>query len=414
MFDIRSICTESIDEKDDFVGLRFEHGKPKVIFPRGFQLSDDGEQTRKDVISLFSVVKRFSGKEQGNLSDSLNGEFDMEFPILSYQFIIQDFLTNGYYIEHENRYVSGQSGKINWKQTIQKKRPYVSNNNVVYLDFIVKTSRISENNLLTRIHEYCVRESFEKLGWLYLSNDALPQKPTIPYNRELFTAALQEARSNTFHERKQMLFACMLNIINGKEKMMSTSNSAFGVNKFEVVWEGMLDFVFGESNKRDYYPHAEWHILDGDYRMESSAMRPDTIMKCKDCIYILDAKYYKYGLTRNPNHLPNTADVAKQIEYGECVRTKTGFGCDKIYNAFIMPFARQTPTDPPYKFVSIATAEWKKYNVSTPNYQYVLGILMDTRYLIEQHCRHSDSLILELSTLIERSLADYKNRLTSV
>ncbi len=408
MFDIRKICAESQNEKDDFVGLRFENGQPKVIFPRGFQLSEDEEQVRRDVIRLFAVIKRFSGKEQGNLSGSLDGELDVDFPILSYQFLIQDFLANGYYIERETRYTSGQRGKINWKQTIQKKKPVVSNGNIVYLDFIVKTNRINENNLLTRIHEYCVRESFEKLGWLYLAADALPPKPDLPYDSRMFTAVLQEALNNTFHERKRMLFTCMLNIINGKEKMRSASDSAFGVKKFEVVWEGLLDFVFGEDNKSDYYPHAAWYIIKDKQSHTSSAMRPDTIMRYQDRIYILDAKYYKYGITLQPEDLPNTADVAKQIVYGECVQNKTGCGDDQIYNAFLMPFARQQASDPPYQFVSVATAQWKQYDPSTPNYHYVLGILVDTRFLIEQHCRHNESQILELSRLIEESLAAHQ------
>lgn len=89
---------------------------------------------------------------------------------------------------------------------------------MVYLDFIVKTNKINNNNLIFKIHEYCVRESFEKLGWLYLSNDILPKKPTIKFNKKIFLSVLNDALNNTFNDNKQLLFTSMINIINNKDE----------------------------------------------------------------------------------------------------------------------------------------------------------------------------------------------------
>ena len=405
---LKDFCVVSKSEYDDFVGLKFEDGRPKVIFPRGFRLSNDESQTRKDIVRLLAAIQRFSGRQEGSSTSSLDGDIQLTFPILSYQYIIKDFLANGYYIERETQYVDGTRGKINWKRTVQKKQPAFNNGNLVYLDFVVKTNKVNSNNLLTRIHEYCVRESFEKLGWLYLTSETLPPKPKIRFNKRMFTSVLKDALNSTFNDHKRLLFTSMLNIVNSRQELVdSVDKEAYGVTRFEYIWEKMIDHVFGEDNKDKYFPHATWHIVSGN-SVVSSALEPDTIMLHEDKVYILDAKYYKYGITRNPMHLPASSSIEKQIVYGEYVEANLGISRDKIYNAFVMPFDSGIEGDP-CKFVSVGTADWKTYGVDRANYDYVLGILMDTRYLMDQHSKHNESEIEKLSDLIVSSLTAYRS-----
>lgn len=406
---LNGFCAVSISEYDDFVGLKFVDGKPKVTFPRGFSLSNDDNQTRKDILRLLSCIQKFSGRREGSISTTFNGELNLTFPILSYQHIIKDFLVHGYYIENENQYKDGTRGKINWRRTVQKKKPVYNNGNLVYLDFIVKTNQINSNNMITRIHEYCVRESFEKLGWLYLSTESLPKKPRIKFNKKMFVSVLKDALNNTFNDQKRLLFTSMLNIVNSKEENVdSVDKEAFGVNRFEYIWEKMIDYAFGEDNKEEYFPHATWHIINGN-KKESSPLEPDTIMLYDDKIYILDAKYYKYGITKNPLHLPGSSSIEKQIVYGEYVETYKNVKKDKIYNAFIMPYASDNPEES-YKFVSVGTADWKTYSPASANYDYVLGILLDTRYIMEQLSKHNPGEIEVLSDLIMTSLDEYRSK----
>ena len=405
---LKDFCVVSKSEYDDFVGLKFEDGRPKVTFPRGFRLSNDESQTRKDIVRLLAAIQRFSGRQEGSSTSSIGGDVQLTFPILSYQYIIKDFLANGYYIERETQYIDGTRGKINWKRTVQKKQPVYNNGNLVYLDFVVKTNKVNSNNLLTRIHEYCVRESFEKLGWLYLTSETLPPKPKIRFNKRMFASVLNDALNSTFNDQKRLLFTSMLNIVNSRQETVdSVDKEAYGVTRFEYIWEKMIDHVFGEDNKEKYFPHATWHIISGN-SVVSSALEPDTIMLHEDNVYILDAKYYKYGITRNPMHLPASSSSEKQIVYGEYVEANFGISRDKIYNAFVMPFDSGSE-DEPYRFVSVGTADWKTYSAASANYDYVLGILMDTRYLIEQHSKHSASEIEKMSELIETSLTTFRS-----
>ena len=82
------------------------------------------------------------------------------------------------------------------------------------------------------------------------------------------------------------------------------SGFTYGTHRFEYVWENMIDFVFGENNKDYYFPHATWTLIEESKERQSSALEPDTIMLFENNAYILDAKYYKYGITKNANDLP--------------------------------------------------------------------------------------------------------------
>ena len=109
--------------------------------------------------------------KQGNAFD------EVEFPLQSYMYLIKDFFVRGYYKEQEVLYKVAKSGKINWNRTIKTQKPYVQDMDVFYLDFVTKKNSVKENELITLIHEYCVYESFERIGWLY--TEMMPKKPVI-------------------------------------------------------------------------------------------------------------------------------------------------------------------------------------------------------------------------------------------
>ena len=134
---IKEICKKCRLGDDEFVGLKFENGNPEVFFPRGFAISDNEEQARVDILNLFDVLRKFSNRREGKMVNSMDGENSLSFPVLSYQYIIKDFLEHGYYIEKEVHHTEATRGKIDWKRTIQKQKPQINNGNIVYLKFIV-------------------------------------------------------------------------------------------------------------------------------------------------------------------------------------------------------------------------------------------------------------------------------------
>ncbi len=390
----------SIESSDGFVGIRFVEDLPEVVFPHGFNIAEDEKEKRRDAISLISVLQRFSEHTEGNISHSSKNNIS-EIPISSYQYVIYDFISHGYYKEKETRYLTGHKGKIDWRRTIQKEKAQIDNGNVVYLKYQVKENKIRNDNLMTEIHKYCVHCSMMKFGWLFLSSGYIPPKPQQKANMKLYLTTLRNALNNTFNDNKKRLFQSMINILSYEQDLTDERPSA-GVYKFEKVWENIVDYVFGEENKQKYFPKATWTIIKDTSVSKSSSLEPDTIMIFGDKYYVLDAKYYKYGITLDTEDLPKTSSIQKQITYGKYVAKHFSKNENEVYNAFIMPFNSYN-TDK-YKFVSIGTADWEKYNAGTPNYAYILGILVDTKWIIKKYVKHNNSEIERLANLIEESL----------
>lgn len=400
---MRNYCRVSNRNDDHFVGIRLVDGVPEVVFPHGYNIPDNEKELRKDVFRLISVLQRFSDHREGNAIDGPS-EIISTLPIISYQFVINDYLNYGYYYETETQYIPGLQGKISWKRTIQKEKPVITGKRLVYLQFQTSKTKKNNDNLISLIHRYCVDLSMSLFGWLYFDTDIRPQEPTVKIDKNFSVSVLKKAILETYNDRKRKLFLSMINILENTQEDISFRDYSIGVSKFESVWEKLIDHVFGETEKEKYFPHAEWHIFKDGQFLTSSPLIPDTIMKYKDRIYILDAKYYRYGITDDPNDLPKTDSIQKQVTYGKHVALLNEVDESHIYNAFVMPYNGGN-CDYLLKFVAVGTVGWEKIR---PNYSYILGLLLDTRHLITTYSRHNEAEIEQLAEQIEESLEKYK------
>ncbi|MBD5544168.1 MAG: LlaJI family restriction endonuclease [Lachnospiraceae bacterium] len=401
--DIRSKCrVNSNYEMDTFVGLRCSDGDISINFPIGYHISDDNKELRKDIMLLFTTLSVNTERKESELLGQENSFDEVEFPLQSYMYIIKDFFARGCYREQEVSYKVAKTGKINWNRTIKTQKPYVQDNEVFYLDFVSKKSSIKENELITLVHEYCVYESFERIGWLFTK--VMPKKPRIAKREKVFRTVLKEKISSTFNDRNRMLFRHMLAIIDFEGDKDSDKNYWYGTHRFEYVWEKMIDKVFGIENKADYFPKTIWYVNGNRY--DNASLEPDTIMLYGNNVYILDAKYYKYGVTGKAWDLPESISINKQITYGEYVANEQKFkkihGNDmKVYNAFLMPFDSLKSKylgSPEILKVGTAVSNWKD---NFEEYQKIQGILIDVKTLMNINVRQEMKEIEKLAKLIE-------------
>lgn len=401
--DIRSKCrVNSNREMDTFVGLRCDDGDISINFPMGYHISENNKELRKDIILLFATLAANTERRDSELLDQASNFDEVDFPLQSYMYLIKDFFARGYYKEQEISYKVAKTGKINWNRTIKTQRPYVQDTDVFYLDFVTKKNSIKENELITLIHEYCVYESFERMGWLF--TEMMPKKPRIVKRERVFRSVLKEKIANTFNDRNRILFKHMLAIIDFEGDKDSDKNYRYGTHRFEYVWEKMIDKVFGIENKADYFPKTAW-CVNGN-RFDNASLEPDTIMLCGTNVYILDAKYYKYGVTGKVSDLPESTSINKQITYGEYVaneeRFKKKHGNNMVvYNAFLMPFdslKSKYLNNPEMLKVGEAVSNWKD---NSEEYQKIQGILIDVKTLMSINVRYEMKEIERLAKLIE-------------
>lgn len=376
---IRDKCSVNTNREEDvFVGLKCEDGDFSVHFPIGFVLSEDDKILRKDIIMLLSVIGKTTMRKDSELQADAKNYNCTAFPFQAYMSIIRDFYERGYYKEREVHFSVSKRGKIDWNRTIKTQKPYVQDNDCMYLDFITRRNQMNDNEMISLIHEYCVYESFCKIGWLFTTS--LSRKPKIKRNEKLFKAVLKTKIAQTFNDKNRKLFRDMLAVIMYKGEEKSEINYRYGTYRFEYVWESLIDKVYGIEEKEEYFPKTYW-MVDG-VQYENACLEPDTIMICDDKIYVIDAKYYKYGVTRRVTDLPESSSINKQITYGEFIaeqeKFRKKFGENyKVYNAFVMPY--NSETGEMLKNIGISYSDWKTNNKS---YENIQGILLDIKHLM--------------------------------
>ena len=309
-------------------------------------------------------------------------------------------------MELEKKYIQKANGKINWKRTI-KTKSYNNNGNIIYLNPIIEKST-KEENIITSIQILCLKKSLEKLSWLY-GNIVLPRINIDETRIDLYIALLKSKLINSYLEHKKQLINHMILILEEKSNdKLKNKTIKYGTYHFNIAWEKMVTKVYGNIKGNDFFPSAEYNLINNK-KFKTPDTYPDTILKYKDDLYILDSKYYQFGVVKEDysNTLPSTHSIDKQIMYGtyasNCVYNKEKYKYNNVYNAFILPFNKENN-----RFETKNVIEYRGYAKSGSYYQdnkkhkKIALILLDTKYLMDCYFKKVDNNIDELIRNIHR------------
>ena len=208
----------------------------------------------------------------------------------------------------------------------------------------------------------------------------------------------------------------MIAIIQYLNEVKSEQSFYFGTDRFEYVWEKLIDVILGIRNKEDFFPRTHWTLRFAKNRT-NHALEPDSIMIHNGKIYVLDAKYYRYGITNNPSHLPDSSSINKQIIYAEYIASQQRFREEygdivPVFNAFLLPFNRNNnafSTDDVFTSVGEATADWKD---GSRDYERIIAVVIDTRFIMYNYYGSHTEKITRLAETIDRALVRMTNIIT--
>lgn len=415
-YDIKKHCHVNTNEDGDrFVGIKVDSDNFMIYFPIGYRLAENDNEIRIDINHLIQVLSEFTTKEERLIAvDKFAISQNVDFPINAYRNVIEYYFSIGgtYYVEKESSFITATIGKQDWARTIRKHIPFAqSRNNVssfIYTRFEVCSSKNNDNKEITQINKFCVYEAFKRLGWLYVPY--MPEKPGIHPDLNTSIIFIRKKLFNTNDDRKRILFQSMIDMLEYMDEQTSDKQIYYGTDNFDHVWEKLIDRAFGEKNKEDYFPHSRWLLEYGENK-EKRPLMPDTIMIYNSMYYILDAKYYKYGVTGVPDHLPNASSINKQITYGEYMEKYKGINKYLLFNAFIMPY---NMSDNPFGLKSVvgnigeAVGDWK---LNEKYYERIQGIVIDTKYLMYHYLGNTTKEKEDLAECIESIL---KRRLVTI
>lgn len=401
-------------EEDNFVGLKYKKDQINVFLPIGYNkqvFSTDDELSSEQKIDLLLLLKTVTlvkslNNEKTDFGDNI-GNND-EVPYNSLIWIISDYFNNGLYQEIDKKYSQKGHGKINWKKTLNSEH-YFEDDSVTFINPYYESS-IQRSTLITELNNYCLHISFKYIGFLF-GKVFLPEcninEESIKDNIQYYIDVINKELSKSFNDRKKTLLTNMKRIL-----MMNSDDSfevqpTYGTRRYEYAWEKMVNDTLGSKiDISKFFPNAYWNI-QGKVEEDKSKLRPDSILLNSNKVYILDAKYYKYGITGNISDLPHTDSIQKQITYGDHISNNPQtYGVEKnnIYNAFILPFNKDEKPfkcDDNIKYMGYANSAWrdKKENY---NYEKILLLLIDTKYMIDCFYQREIADLKKLIELIEK------------
>lgn len=208
---LKDICAVSFNTIDDnYVGIMFKNDEVKVYFPLGYEIPKENCECRRNIMNLVKTISdgnRLINNDPKLLTSKYKND---EVPFESFFWIINDYLNNGLYSDKEKMYKQNQSGKINWKKTLNTKF-YISGKNVIYLNPYVEKNTL-EDNIITDIHAYCVKISVEYIGWLF-GNIPVPENNIINGRYNYYITILNKEIIHTFDDHKKTLLINMKKIL---------------------------------------------------------------------------------------------------------------------------------------------------------------------------------------------------------
>lgn len=377
--------TNKVD--DSFIGIKIKNSRIDFYYPETYNFDESSiEKSREDVLAILqtiSIAKKHSNSKIKVESSFSNNE---AIPLLSYLWIIRDYLMNGFYINREKVLKKNQRGKVDWKRTLNG-QPIISKGNVVYSDLVVSVKN-ELDNIIVEIHKYCVKKSLDILGWLFGVNSSnfIQNKPFYKELKNVYIDTLRKELSQTFHDEKKMRLSNMLSIIEGLSDDKNGNELVYGVDSYDYIFERMINSIFGNRDATKFNPSANWFMKSNDYKKPypSSNLRPDTILIKDNIAYVLDSKFYRFGYTANTKDLPETTSIQKQITYGDFIKNnKMGDEIQKIRNAFILPYNKSNNDFGFNRIIEYIGYSKTDYRKGMEDHEIIHAFLIDLKYVIE-------------------------------
>ena len=276
------------EENNAFVGVRIRNDSIEFHYPESYDLSGvenvstvkDIKAFRRDMIDILHTIS-LAKTSSSSMKRTENGVSSTKnFTLMSYLWVIRDYLSNGIYRNTEKIYRNNAKGKINWKKTLST-QPIISNGNIIYNNLVVEVNNDCDT-VITEAHRLCVYDSIRNIGWLFGINEKAFHVPTPTASLlKKYINTIKIEIKKTFDDAKKLRLNHMLKVLSGIDDSKQVAEIVYGVDKYHYIYERMVDAIFGNViDITRYNPNASWFIMQSDssYKeKEASSLRPDTI-----------------------------------------------------------------------------------------------------------------------------------------
>lgn len=380
---MKRTITNYVNDSQEFVGIEIDKSTVTIHLPKF--LENRLIHFQNDILSFLKTIKYAKDVENKIINGSdLNKDV---WPIDSYIWLIKDYMENGLLKNMDLKYLKNKPGRIIWKKTLNQD-PIITDGNIVF-DKLITSKQLYSNDILSYIHKYCLMISNERIGWLFPSL-ILEPLDEISISLNEMKHYTRRASTHTFNDMNSFRLKNMLTVLNGVDNLNNQlEHFSYGTKNYNYSFEFMVDKIFGgirKEIKKKYNPRSFWKIRDEIY--SKSVLKPDSIVFKSDIIFLIDSKYYQFGITNLIAHLPETESIAKQIVYYE--ELKMHYPTKKIINIFFLPFnEKRSEINMGHNHIlhfGNAYPSWKKTTDSNHEFK-ISGYFIDLKFLIDNHTK---------------------------
>lgn len=334
------ISFKEVEVGNEKIGIEInsEH-QYTILIPKYFlnnrELGNINKEVKDKIKKLFKAWNIYQKRNQGELGAEFS-DGETLYDINNSLEIIKDFIEYGLYIEQENTTKITNTGKMNFKKTIDTCNPLYTDQGPIYLDYLTDTKKPNDQNFLRMVQTTVINEISEDFGWIIGFNFKFPTSEKIQLNKKT-QIMLHQKLNESFNSRKINLIKLLIKYIDMNSKGLVEGKKLF-IAMANHFWEDMVNYVVGNVSKRelDYYFYVRHIYIEGDKIIQPlSALRPDSVYKKGKNLIVIDAKYYLN------NNLPENKDINKQIIY-MLKAYKTMQEYDNFGNCFIIPTDKES------------------------------------------------------------------------
>ena len=338
------------DYKFSFVGIIASESKIILFLPKYLIYIDSLSLLAKEneIKLVLKVLKKYS--KNAVLEDAISFlSFDSSienFSLLALvEYIINDYMEYGLYINETTEYEYNGDGSISWENTVENELIYYSNKQYIYLNYITDLTYSNDNTYISQLHRMVLGKCIlfmNDISFLELFNF-----PSINFDinenilgdRSFQLKKINNEMSISFSQRKIKLLKAMKLFIQNETISLSNKNDFFyGTSSFNLVWEKVCSDVMQNEKSTfiDYIPKPIWQKKDPlKIYPPSKTINPDILRIIDNNFFIIDAKYYKPIFKNeelNSGH-PGVEDISKQYLYELAFKNQY----PNRYNFFVFP-----------------------------------------------------------------------------
>lgn len=322
--------------------------------------------------SIIKLFKVYSSRESlaNEEIETLNFDQNSDVNLLStINYIIEDFISYGYYRNELDILELNGSGDIDWNETIDTFIPYIDKKQVIYMDYFSSENIYDENYIITNIHKiifnkcicFCKEYNLDKiLGYEDICEIDIDFN--LEYDEEIFIDLIEQELAIQFEDRKVRLLNAIKSFLTQSNDSQFDRLEAFGSSNFENIWENVCSYIFEnefigkERYKKFKLKEPIWEKHNDapvDINIKKNGrknlLNPDALKvvqyNSEKILLILDAKYYDLkfiGMDQVINN-PGIGDLSKQYMYELALKEFCDLNSIKYcINVFIIPSFRST------------------------------------------------------------------------